>query len=87
MPAKAVSIAQTSNGHYLVLDSDGGVFSFVSYPYVPSQAGFYGSLPGRGVTGVTPVQIVATSDTEGYWILCSNGYLYGFGAGATDLWG
>lgn len=54
---------------------DGGVTT-----YGDAQNGFYGSLPGDGITPTAPVTaIAATPDGRGYWLLGARGHIYTFG--------
>lgn len=61
-------------GGYIVVGSDGGVFTYDGAP-------FFGSLPGIKV--VAKVVSAAWSPTgQGYWILGEDGAVYGFGDAA-----
>jgi hypothetical protein len=65
----------TTSGYDLV-GSDGGVFVFPT----GSSGGFYGSLPGIGVTPAAPVVgMVPTSDDQGYFLVGSDGGVFSFG--------
>ena len=60
-------------GGYQMTAADGGVFAF-------DGAGFYGSLPGIGVTPDGPVVGIApTLSGQGYWQVASDGGVFTFG--------
>ena len=60
-------------GGYLLLASDGGLFSF-------GNSHFLGSLPGTGwCPGPTALAFVKTPKAAGYWMLLSDGRIVSFG--------
>ena len=62
-----------ASGGYRMTAADGGVFGF-------DGAGFYGSLPGIGVTPDKPVVGIApTPSGRGYWQVASDGGVFTFG--------
>ena len=62
-----------ATGGYRLTATDGGVFSLAG-------AGFFGSLPGIGVTPVRPVVGIApTPSGRGYWEVASDGGVFTFG--------
>ena len=66
------AVSGSGNGGWQV-GLDGGVFAF-------GDAGFYGSLPGMGVTPAAPiVGIARTPDSRGYWLLGADGGVFAFG--------
>ena len=66
------AITPSGNGGWQV-GLDGGVFAF-------GDAGFYGSLPGMGVTPAAPiVGLARTPDGRGYWLLGADGGVFAFG--------
>ena len=66
------AITPDGNGGWQV-GLEGGVFAF-------GDAGFYGSLPGIGVTPAAPVVGMArTPDGRGYWLLGADGGVFAFG--------
>jgi len=65
-----------TSGGYRLTAADGGVFSF-------DGAGYYGSVPGLGITPAKPVVgIASTADGKGYWQVGADGGVYGFGDAA-----
>ncbi len=66
--------AATADGTgYWEVGTDGGVFTF-------GNAGYYGSLPGLGVSPDAPVVGMArTSDSKGYWLVGADGGVFAFG--------
>ncbi len=71
----AVAAPPPTRGGYDLVGSDGGVF------VLPEGAttGFYGSLPGLGVSVHDIVGIVPTSDDRGYFLVGSDGGVFSFG--------
>jgi len=66
------AITPSGNGGWQV-GLDGGVFAF-------GDAGFYGSLPGIGVTPDAPIVGTArTPDGKGYWLVGADGGVFAFG--------
>lgn len=66
------AITPSGNGAWQA-GMDGGVSTW-------GDAGFYGSLPGQGVTPSAPISAIgATPDGRGYWLLGAKGHLYTFG--------
>ena len=60
------------DGYWLV-GADGGVFAF-------GDAGFYGSLPGLGITPAAPIMgITAAPSGKGYWLVGADGGVFAFG--------
>lgn len=74
MDALVAGGAITSDGDgYWEVGSDGGVFAV-------GDAGFYGSLPGVGVTPAAPIVAMArTPDGAGYWLVGADGGVFTFG--------
>jgi len=70
-----------AGGGVWMVGGDGGVFA-VGAPGSTgtSQPSFYGSLPSDGITARAPiVDIAATSDGRGYWLVGADGGVFGFG--------
>jgi hypothetical protein len=78
-----VGISPTANkGGYWLVASDGGIFAF-------GNAGYYGSIPGAGLApagsglphslNAPIVGIVPSSDGDGYFMVASDGGVFGFG--------
>jgi hypothetical protein len=69
-------LAQADGGGYWLVSQDGGVYAF-------GDAGYYGSLPGIGITpfGVV-VGLIPTPDGHGYWLLGADGGVFAFGDAA-----
>ena len=78
-----VGVSPTANkGGYWLVGSDGGVFAF-------GNAGYYGSIPGAGLApagsglphslNAPIVGIVPSSDGGGYFMVASDGGVFGFG--------
>ena len=66
-------IATPNGGGYLLLASDGGLFSF-------GNSEFHGSLPGAGwCPGPTAIAFAQTPASGGYWMLLSDGQVVPFG--------
>jgi hypothetical protein len=61
-----------SGGSYWLTGSDGGVFAL-------GQAGYYGSLPGRGVHVTDIAAMAPMPDGRGYLLAGSDGGVYAFG--------
>ncbi len=72
--SRFMAIAPTPDGKgYWLAQAGGGVYSFGS-------AGFFGSLPGLGVTPTAPiVGMAATADGRGYWLVGADGGVFAFG--------
>jgi len=64
----------SGEGYWLV-GQDGGVFAF-------GAAGFFGSVPGLGISVRNIVGIVATPTGRGYWLIGSDGGVFSFGDAA-----
>jgi hypothetical protein len=61
-----------SNG-LVVAGADGGVFAY-------DGAGYFGSLPGLGVTPAEPITGIAVTPTgNGYWLVGEDGGVFAFG--------
>ena len=60
---------------YNLVGSDGGVFVFST----DRGAGFYGSLPGLGITVNDIVGLVPTADGQGYFLVGRDGGVFAFG--------
>jgi peptidoglycan/xylan/chitin deacetylase (PgdA/CDA1 family) len=73
-PFGGIAASPTAPGSpYQLTAVDGGVFSF-------NGAGWFGSLPGLGVTPAKPVVGIAqTPDGRGYWQVASDGGIFTFG--------
>ncbi len=73
-PSRFVGMTSSPNGRgYWLAQAGGGVFAF-------GDAGFYGSLPGLGVTPAAPVVgIASTPDGKGYWLVGADGGVFAFG--------
>ena len=68
-----VSIAPTPDGRgYWVIGLDGGVFTF-------GDAGYFGSIPSRGVNVNDITGVATTPDGGGYWLAGSDGRVFAFG--------
>ena len=67
--------AITSDGNgYWEAGTDGGVFAF-------GNAGFFGSLPGLGVSPRAPiVGMTSAPDGRGYWLVGADGGVFAFGS-------
>jgi len=74
-PGRFSGIAPTPTGKgYWLSQVGGGVYSY-------GDAGFYGSLPGLGVTPATGVTgITSTPTGKGYWMVSATGGVYAFGS-------
>ncbi|MHB1505056.1 MAG: hypothetical protein ACYCTL_13810 [Acidimicrobiales bacterium] len=71
-PISGAAPALGGDGYWLV-GADGGVFAF-------GDAGFYGSLPGLGITPAAPiVGITAAPSGKGYWLVGADGGVFAFG--------
>jgi len=72
--SKFVAMATTpGGGGYWLAQATGGVYAY-------GDAGFYGSLPGLGVTPSAPVVgMAATPDGRGYWLVGADGGVFAFG--------
>jgi len=57
---------------YWIVHPDGGVFAY-------GTAGFYGSLPGLGISVRDIVGITGTPDGKGYWLVGADGGVFSFG--------
>ncbi len=73
-PSRFVGMAPTPEGNgYWLAQAGGGVFSY-------GDAGFYGSLPGLGITPAAPITgIASTPDGKGYWLVGADGGVFAFG--------
>jgi hypothetical protein len=73
-PNRVVGVAAAPDGKgYWLAQAGGGVFSY-------GDAGFYGSLPGEGITPRSPIfGITATPDGKGYWLVGADGGVFSFG--------
>jgi len=68
--------ASTKGSGYDLVGSDGGVFVFPT----GNPGGFYGSLPGLGVTPNKPVVgMVPTVTDKGYFLVAQDGGVFSFG--------
>jgi hypothetical protein len=67
--------ALPSGSGYWIVQSDGGVFSYGTAP-------FLGSLPGLGIHVGDIVGVAVTPDGRGYWLVGSDGGVFGFGDAA-----
>jgi ribosomal protein L24E len=78
LPRTRPAAAQTSGPvpAYLLVATDGGIFSF-------GGAGYYGSVPGVLKPGQTLnkpiVGMASTPDGGGYWVVASDGGIFSFG--------
>ncbi len=71
-PIVGITAAPSGKGYWLV-GADGGVFAF-------GDAGFYGSLPGLGITpAASIVGITAAPSGKGYWLVGADGGVFAFG--------
>jgi hypothetical protein len=61
-----------SGTSYWLTGADGGIFAF-------GHAGYYGSLPGLGVSVDDVRTMVSTADGRGYWLAAADGGVFGFG--------
>ncbi len=68
-----VAMTNSTNSGYWMVSKDGGIFAYGS-------AGFYGSLPGLGISVTNIVDIVARPQGNGYWLLGSDGGVFSFGS-------
>ena len=73
-PSRFMGMAPTPEGKgYWLAQAGGGVFSY-------GDAGFYGSLPGLGITPAAPITgIASTPDGKGYWLVGADGGVFAFG--------
>jgi hypothetical protein len=67
------TLTVTSTQGYRLVGSDGGVYSFGS-------AGFFGSLPGLGISTNDIVGTAADPAGTGYWLVGSDGGVFSFGS-------
>ncbi len=73
-PVLAPSLPAAASGYDLVAE-DGGVFVFPTN----QSGGFYGSLPGLGVTVHDIVGMVPSHDDRGYFLVGRDGGVFAFG--------
>jgi hypothetical protein len=87
-PNEMTGVATSANQGLWLVGVDGGVFAPVGGllgPNAPlfgvdTTAPFFGSLPGLGITPAAPiVGIAATPNSQGYWLLGSDGGVFAFG--------
>ena len=65
--------ATPDGGGYWLVAGDGGLFSL-------GDAGFFGSVPGQGITSPAPIDDVVASPTgRGYWLVGRDGSVYSYG--------
>ena len=78
-PGRFVAIVPTPDGKgYWLAQAGGGVYSF-------GNAGFFGSVPGLGITPAAPiVGMAATADGRGYWLVGADGGVFAFGDAPFD---
>jgi hypothetical protein len=67
--------ATPGGGGWWIVHPDGGVFAYGS-------AGFYGSLPGLGISVDDIVGVTGTPDAKGYWLVGAHGGVFSFGDAA-----
>jgi YVTN family beta-propeller protein len=71
----SLSITIVAQTGYDLVGSDGGVFVFPT----GQSGGFYGSLPGLGVTVHDIVGMVPSNDYKGYFLVGADGGVFAFG--------
>ena len=77
-----VDAAGVDSSPYTFRGWDRGYYAVTAQGKVTTYgyAQFYGDLPSSGITPASPIiQVVATPDGRGYWLLASSGQLYPFG--------
>ena len=74
-PTQGVGVGYTTSAGYDMVGRDGGVFVFP----LGRPNGYFGSLPGLGVTVDDVVGMVGTTDEKGYFLVGQDGGVFSFG--------
>jgi hypothetical protein len=69
-------VPSADGGGYLMVASDGGVFTF-------GDANFEGSCPSIGGCSGAAVAVMPDASGNGYWLVTATGHVYAFGDAAT----